>query len=85
MDVFGATTAAFCATSIPESRGIRTSTSATRGCFASIWARASCPSEARPTISIPLCSSVSAIAVSIAGWSSAITQVIGSLTQVRPS
>jgi hypothetical protein len=63
---------------------MRMSTSATRGWLASICARASWPSAARPTISTPLRSSVSAIAVNIAGWSSAITHVIRSLTQAHP-
>jgi hypothetical protein len=82
IDVFGATTSASFASSIPESLGIRTSTSATRGCFASICSSASCPSDARPTTSTPCLIRTSATAVSIAGWSSAITHVIESLTQV---
>src|SRR5260370_27559113 len=60
---------------MPESFGICMSTTATSGFVAWISASARWPSGARPTTSKPLRTRISAIAVSIAGWSSATTTV----------
>ena len=74
-EVCGDTVAARVATSMPESFGICMSTTATCGFVASISASTRWPSAARPTTSKPLRTRMSAIAASIAGWSSATTMV----------